>query len=391
LINRQRSAVSVAFLAFGAAIGSWVPRLPALKDHLHLTDGQIGIALVAYAIGAMLGSAAARFVLARGARRSVRLGTVLLCVALVTPGLAGNFAALAASLLFIGASAGFIDMLENAQAAELERLAGRPMINRFHGFWSLGGILGSASAGGAALLGVAPLESFAVAGVLIAAGSAWFLRDLPDTQSGAVAAPPSGAGRMWLTGSVVAVGAVALCGILIEGGTADWSALYLRELSHVDQGVAAGGFAGFALAATLVRFRADALTARWNPARVTRLGALAAVAGLALAIIFPALPSAVTGFALVGAGTAVIIPLAFGAGANLSRSGTALTIVTSSGYAGSIVGPALIGTAADHFGLRIAMVIPLAAGLAVAALARYLVGGAEKTAATKGPPARRYT
>jgi MFS family permease len=110
---------------------------------------------------------------------------------------------------------------------------------------------------------------------------------------------------------------------------------------------------------------------------VARLGALAAAAGLALAITFPALPGAVAGFALAGAGTAVLIPLAFSAGANLGRSGTALAVVTSSGYAGSIVGPGLIGAAADHLGLRVAMAIPLAAGLAVAFLARYL-GSAEK-------------
>jgi fucose permease len=377
LISRQRLAVSVGFLAFGVAIGSWVPRLPALKDHLLLTDGQIGVALLAYACGAVAGAAAARFVLARGARPFVRLGTVAICVALVTPGLAPNFVALAASLLFIGACAGFIDLLENAQAAELERLAGRPMINRFHGFWSLGGILGSAGAGGAALLGVPPLSNFAVASILIVAGSAWFLRDLPDTRSGAAGAAPAGAGRMWLTGSVVAVGAVAFCGILVESGSSDWSALYLRELSHVNAGVAAGGFAGFALAATLVRFQADRLTARSSPAVVARLGALAAAAGLVLAITIPALPGAVAGFALAGAGTAVLIPLAFGAGANLGRSGTALAVVTSSGYAGSIVGPALIGAAADHLGLRIAMAIPLVAALGVAFLARYL-GGAEK-------------
>jgi len=43
--------------------------------------------------------------------------------------------------------------------------------------------------------------------------------------------------------------------------------------------------------------------------------------------------------------------------------------VMSSGYAGSVVGPALIGHAADHFGLRVAMLIPLAGALTIALLA----------------------
>src|SRR5258708_13411072 len=92
LIGRQRSAVSVAFLAFGIVGGSVVPRLPALRDHLHLTDAQVGYVLLFFAVGAVAGATAARFVLARGARSFVRAGTPALCVALVTPALAGNLA-----------------------------------------------------------------------------------------------------------------------------------------------------------------------------------------------------------------------------------------------------------------------------------------------------------
>jgi MFS family permease len=369
LIGRRRVAVSIAFLAFGAAGGSWVPRLPALKDHLHLSDSQVGYSLLFFSVGAVLGATAARFILARGARIFVRAGTVGLCAALVAPALATNVAGLLAGFLLIGIASGFLDVLENAQAAELERLDGRPLINGFHAFWSLGAIIGSVAAGIAAYGGVIPLTHLAVAAVLISATSAWFLRDLPDTRSGAAQVAPAGAGRLWLTGSVVAVAAIAFCGFLVEGGSADWSALYLRELSHANPGIAAAGFAGFSVAAMLTRFRADFLTARTSPKTVARLGALVAAGGLALAIAFPALPGAVIGFALVGVGTAVLLPLAFGAGANLSASGTALTVVMSSGYAGSIVGPAIIGNAADRFGLRVAMAVPLLAALGIAALA----------------------
>jgi len=181
LIKSQRIAVSVAFLAFGAACTTWVPRLPALKDHLHLTDGQVGLALLAYAVGAVVGAAAARLVLARGARAFVQAGTVALCVALIGPGLAADFTQLFASLLLIGATAGFIDVLENAQAAELERKAGRPLINGFHGFWSLGAIIGSVSAGAAAYAGVTPLVQFIAVGGIVVVATAWILRDLPDT------------------------------------------------------------------------------------------------------------------------------------------------------------------------------------------------------------------
>jgi MFS family permease len=389
----ERRAVSIAFLAFGAVSGSWVPRLPALKDHLHLSDGQVGYALLSFSVGAVLGAAIARPALGRGARGWVRVGTVAICAALVGPALAGSFTLLLVSLLLLGACAGFIDMLENAQAAELERTAGRPLINGFHGFWSLGAIIGSVFAGVAAYAGVSPLTQFVVAAIVAAIASAPFLRNLPDTRSGAPRPAPSGAGRMWLTGTVMAVAAVAFCSFLVEGGTADWSSLYLRELSHANPGIAAGGFAVFALAATVTRFRADLLTAHTSPATVARLGGLLAALGLALAIAVPALPGAIAGFALVGIGTAVMVPLAFSAGANLGKSGTALTLVLSGGYAGSIAGPAMIGNTADHFGLRVALGIPLAAALVIIALAGNLQAkpGPAPLAkeVTTEPPSRR--
>src|SRR5258708_28715240 len=190
-MKRDRRAVSVAFLAFGAIMGSWIPRLPTLKEHLHLADGQVGYARVAAAVGAVIGAAIARIVLGRGARGWVRGGTVAIGASLLGPALARSFAQLLISLVLLGACAGFIDMLENAQAAELERIAGCPLINGFHGFWSLGTLLGALLAGAAAFAGVSPLAQFALAPVVPVAASALFLRDLPATRPGAPLPAPA--------------------------------------------------------------------------------------------------------------------------------------------------------------------------------------------------------
>jgi fucose permease len=363
----------MAFLAFGAVAGTWVPRLPSLKEHLHLSDGQVGAALAAYAVGAVTGAAAARIALGRGSRMWVRAGTVAMCAALVEPALASNLLALVVSFVLLGMCAGFLDVLENAQAAELERQAGRPMLNGFHAFWSLGAVVGSVVAGAAAFAGAGPLPHFIGAGVVAAGASAWFLRRLPDTRSGGARVATAASGRLWLGGSVATVAAIAFCSIVIEGGAGDWSALYLREFGHATAALAATGFTGLAITSTVVRFRADRLTARTSPALVARLGAFIAVCGFALAIAVPSVPGAVTGFAVVGIGVSVLVPLAFSAAANLGRSGTALALVLSTAYAGSIAGPALIGTTADHVGLRTALGIPLVAAIVIVGL-----GGALK-------------
>jgi fucose permease len=362
-----RAPVSFAFFVFGVTVGGLIPRMPALKEHLRLTDGQVGVALLGISLGGIVGSLLSRLLIRHHAARGVRAGTLILCVAGVAPALAGSLGALVAVLFIIGFLWGFIDVLENGFGARLEHTYGRPLINRFHGFWSLGAFVGSLIAGAAALAGVPPLAQFMATGLVIAASSLWVLRGLGGLA--AVSETPSFGGVV-LTSTLAALSGMSFAGVIAEGGTSDWSALFLRELSHASPGVAAIGFSGFSIAAVLVRFRADRLTARTNPQTVVRLGASLAAGGLLLAIALPSLPVAIIGFTIVGMGTAVLLPLMFAAGANLSRSGGALAVVMASTYAGTIAGPPLIGAAADHVGLRFAMFIPV-----VAALTVLLMGG----------------
>ena len=361
-----RAPVSFSFFAFGVTVGGLIPRIPALKDHLRLTDGQVGIALLGASLGGIAGSLTSRLLIRHHAATGVRAGTVLVCVAGVGPALAGTLGALVAGLFVIGFLWGFLDVLENGFGAQLEHTYGRPLINGLHGFWSLGAFVGSLIAGGAALVGLSPLIQFVATGVVIAAASVWMQRGLGGMA--AVSDASSGFGVVALTSTLAALVGMCFAGVIAEGGTSDWSALFLRELSHASPGVAAAGFSGFTIAATAVRFRADLLTARIGRLRVVRIGAIVAAGGLLVAIAFPVLPLAITGFAMVGVGTAVLLPVTFAAGANLTRGGSALAIVMASTYAGTIAGPPLIGAFADHFGLRVAMFIPFSAALVVLVL-----------------------
>ena len=370
------------------ASGTITPRLPALKDHLHMTDGDIGIALLFGALGAIIGAIASRFVLARGARLWVRVGIVGLCASIVMPALADDLVTFVAAFFFGGLCTGFIDALLNAQGAELERVVGRPLINGFHGFWSLGALSASVVTVGVATLGVPPLPHFALAAIVIGVASAPIVRELPDTRSGADRPPLAGAGRHSLTGAVIAVAAITFAAIIVEGGSSDWASIYLRELSHAEPGVAAAGYSALSLAMMLVRFRADVLTAHTSPTTVIRIGSITAAAGVALVIASPAVPTAMIGFVLVGAGCAVQLPLAFAAGANLGRSGTPLAIVMASAYGGAIVGPPLIGAIAVQLGLRTAMAVPLIAAVTVLVLSGSLGPRSRKEAVTTLPAGR---
>ena len=95
-------------------------------------------------------------------------------------------------------------------------------------------------------------------------------------------------------------------------------------------------------------------------------GLLAAVGMLlALATTSPAL--VVGGFLLVGLALAAVAPLAFSVAGDLvpDRAGSAVSVVTTVGYGGFLLGPPLVGGLAEVVGLRAALGVVAAAGLTV--------------------------
>jgi len=82
---------------------------------------------------------------------------------------------------------------------------------------------------------------------------------------------------------------------------------------------------------------------------------------------------ALAGFALLGAGLSVVVPLVFSAAAATGRPGPNLALVTSSGYLGLLAGPALIGGVAQLVGLHAALGIVVVLCVMCAVLAGFVL------------------
>src|SRR6185437_730024 len=69
-LRRARIAVALLFLLYGVILGSWTSRIPAVKQRLGVSDGQLSLALLAFAAGAIVGmQAVGRLVDRYGSRR----------------------------------------------------------------------------------------------------------------------------------------------------------------------------------------------------------------------------------------------------------------------------------------------------------------------------------
>ncbi|CAN7611187.1 MULTISPECIES: MFS transporter [Paraburkholderia] len=367
---KERIATIGVFLANGFGIGAWAVEVPRIKESLALSDTALGIALFAFALGAIVamplaGQLAPRF----GSGRATALLGAAFVVALPLPAFAPGMAALCIVLFMLGAANGALDVSMNGHASTIETQWRSPIMSSFHAAWSAGGLLGAATGallqkGGVGVIGGLLLPGVVI-GIVIVAAALLALRDLGPR------AAASSSGFAWPSGGVMKLAMLAFLCMLVEGAVADWSAVYLRSTLNQEASVAAVGYSAFALSMAACRIVGDVSVRRFGSSKVVALGGLIAVAGLALVLSLPTVLTACVGFAMVGIGLANIVPVIFSAaGRSTDTPAIGVSMAATAGYAGFLIGPPLIGLGAGWLGLRLALCV-----LVLAAAIVCLLGG----------------
>ena len=289
-------AVSAAFLIHSTVSGTWAPRLPAIKESLGLSDGELGTALVGLAIGLLVGTRLAGAPVDRfGSRPVMRVGFPLLAATLVLPGLADSIVTLFLALFVLGLASGALDVAMNAQGIEVERHLGRPILSGLHGLWSVGLGAGAGLAALAAAIDVDPLEHFAVVAAVLVVASLVFLRGLLAAQRPAAGEPAEEHVPVRWTLALVLLGVIAFCSFVGEGAASDWSAVYMTQELGASEALGAVAFAAFAVTMAIARFAADPLRARLGNVVLVRGGSLIAAAGLGLGLLVHEPAAAIAG------------------------------------------------------------------------------------------------
>jgi len=372
VLSSPRAAVSAAFLIHSTVSGTWAPRLPAIKESLELSDGELGTALVGLAIGLLVGTRLAGAPVDRfGSRPVMRAGFPLLAATLVLPGLANSIVSLFLSLLVVGLVSGALDVAMNAQGIEVERHLGRPILSGLHGLWSIGLGIGAGVAALAAAVDADPLEHFAVVAAVLAVASLVFMRGLLAAQRPAQGEPQEERVNVRWTTALVLLGVIAFCSFVGEGSASDWSAVYMTQELSASDVLGAVAFGAFAVTMAIARFAADPLRARLGNVALARGGSLIAAAGLGLGLLVHEPAAAIAGFALLGLGLAPVVPIAFSAAGDLDPRATGRLVgrVATLGYVGSVAGPIMIGWLAEATSLRAALGLVVLLALVIVACA----------------------
>ncbi|MEU9212515.1 MFS transporter [Streptomyces sp. NPDC048415] len=368
-VKRARYAVAAVFAVHGAVTGSFATRVPWIQDHASLSAGQLGFALAFTAFGASCSMPLAGRITHRfGSRTALRGLIALWTMALILPSLAPNLLTLCLAMFTYGATAGMADVAMNALGVEIEQRLDKSIMSALHGMWSAGALIGSAAGTLAAHLGSdARLHHALAAATLTLLGVAacrWVLDLRPaedEEPPPRFALPPR---------SALLIGAVGFCAVFAEGASLDWSAVYLRDQLGTSAGLAAASTTGFMLTMAVARLVGDTVVNRFGAVRTVRAGGVLAVFGGLLIVVAGNPAVAMAGFALLGLGIAVVVPLCFAAagrsGPNPSQAIAGVATIT---YTSGLIAPSAIGTLAQATSLVVSfgLVTVLACGLAVLA------------------------
>ncbi len=366
----EQVATQIVFFIAGFGMAAWAPLVPFAKARITISDGVLGLLLLCLGIGSIVAMPVAGALAPRvGCRRVIIVSTFLMCLTLPLLALVSSQPLLALALLMFGAGLGAIDVSMNIQAIIIERAGQRPMMSGFHGLFSLGGMVGAAGVTGLLSAGASPVAATLVVIVGIAGAltlAAPHLLQYGGKGDGPVFALPRGV--------VLLIGGLCFVLFLTEGAVLDWSAVFLTSTRGMDASYAGLGYAAFALAMTAGRLSGDRIVQHLGRAKIIVLGGICAATGFAVITLVSSWPVAVFGYALVGVGCSNVVPILFTSVGRQSAmpENVAVPAVTTLGYAGILLGPAMIGWVAHEASLSAAFLV-LALGLiGVAASGRLL-------------------
>lgn len=351
--RRAYAANASLFLINGVGFASWVSRIPYVREHIGLTDGQLGRALFAMALGAIMsfplvGAGCARW----GAKSTAWVIALIYPLTLLLPSWVHSEVMLWLALWCFGFTTGGMDVAMNAHAVSVERAVERPIMSSLHGVWSLGGILGAA--GGALMVQLQVTPSFhfgllaMVMWIVVLGAKPHLVETPPQPRTGSTFALPER--RLWGLGAIIA------SSFIVEGAMADWTGIYLKDYLKMSPSQAALGFAFLSLSMMTMRFVGDWVSGRWGASWWLKRVMLLAMVMWSLALwLFHGwltiLAMMVTGMAI-----ATVAPWVMRAAAQRStHEGTGIASMATLGYTGFLLGPVLIGLLSDAFQLRWAL------------------------------------
>ncbi len=352
--RRALRSVAVQFFINGALFASFVPRLPEIRDRVGISVAGVGALLSIAGVFGLVGSVGVGSAISRFGTRSVLLGAgALLSISLAVVGLATSPGLLLAGLALMMAFDVLVDVAMNMQGSWLSARRHTPVMNRLHGLWSLGALIGGTASSRVAAAGVSlSVHLMAAAAVLLAflgAVGPGLLRvdETPDQSEDTAASGEAGLISRYFRGSLVLFVLVGFTAAAMESTSFDWAAFRLTDDLGTSAGFAALGYVAVMGGMTAARFAGDWASLRLGSTRLVTLSVAMTGTGLAIATLVPGRYLVVAGYVLAGLGIAALLPSVYDTAAKRpGRPGAGLGALTAGLRIAVLVIPVVIGAIA---------------------------------------------
>ena len=357
--NLLQRKVFLFFFLYSFSFGALFPRIGDLQIQMDIEEGALGLALVGLPLGVQLALLFADKILAAlGFRLAVCLGVPIIGVSLVLASLAMEPLLFFFALFLGGLAVGIVEVAVNIEADRIEYKIGKKIMNRSHSFWSLGffsaGLLGAVFS----QIEITPtwhlMLSFFISSILVILLAGHYeeveTRPNPNSKTIIFVIPSKG---------ILTLVFLTLSAMLIEGAGIDWSVIFMRDIFGTTAFFNGTALFLGALAQFFVRFFADSFVEKLGPVRVARVSILAMFSGLTIVCSTFNPYLALLGFTLMGAGTAVLFPLAVSAAAQKSDRSASANVASLSqlSFVVFLLAPPFLGFVAENFGIRISFAV----------------------------------
>lgn len=413
-VSRWVTGIVIIFTLLGFGFGSWLSRLPAVRDHLGASTFEMSVYGLCLALGSLTGLLlAGRTVSLLGSRRALGLGvlaqtltmpiaTTLIWQGFLLPGLA--------ILFCYGFAFSTSDVAMNVSGASAEHALGKPRLPLMHAGFSLGSVSAMGTGALAEMWAIpVPIHLAAVFLIIIVVGG-FALRLIPPdsvtvsaehsryaaTHTGPVPLPSVTAETEaerdpgpdkkpgsqterpytpWRDPRILLVGLVALSMSLAEGTAADWLPLALADGRGLANGTAALMLGIFFVAMTVTRLLGSPILSRFGRVPVLRGGAILCGLGVVVVILVPLTWGIVIGALMWGMGCALGFPVGISAAAdNPATAVRDVAAVSAIAYTAMLLGPMAFGFLGEHIGLLSAFWVLVA----IALLSAFVAGAARE-------------
>ncbi|MYB09623.1 MAG: MFS transporter [Acidimicrobiia bacterium] len=348
---RALRAVAVQFFVNGALFASFVPRLPEIRDRVEISVAGVGALLSIAGVFGLAGSAVVGHAISRFGTRAVMVGAGgLLAMSLAVVGLATTPALLLVGLAAMMVFDVMVDVAMNMQGSWLSARRHAPVMNRLHGLWSLGALVGGAVSSRVAAAEVSLTAHLLVAAMVLLAllgfvGPGLLRVDETPEPTPEVGKKTAIAQRSLKTLALFVV--VGFSAAAMESTSFDWAAFRLTDDLGASAGFAALGYVAVMGGMTAARFAGDWASVRLGNSRLVTLSAFMAGTGLAVASLVPNRYVIVAGYVAAGLGIAALLPSVYDAAAKRpGRPGAGLGALTGGLRTAILVIPFVIGSIA---------------------------------------------